>query len=105
MPENTAALPAFIQKTEKGWYLLLKVQPGAKKNELCGESDSCLRLRLTAPAVDNKANAALINFLSECLKIKKNEVALVTGEKSRKKKLFISADASPFFANLGITSV
>jgi uncharacterized protein (TIGR00251 family) len=90
----------FIQQTETGWYLSLKVQPGAKRNELCGESEGCLRLRLNAPAVDNKANIALLDFLTAILRIKKSQVLLVSGEKSRRKKLFISAEAKPFFTAL-----
>ncbi|MDR2825172.1 MAG: DUF167 domain-containing protein [Deltaproteobacteria bacterium] len=104
MPDETAVLqkqwPAFIKQTESGWYLSLKVQPGAKKNELCKESAGTLRLRLTAPAVDNKANTALIDFVAEILQIKKSRLKLVSGEKSRIKKLFIQAGAAPFFSVL-----
>jgi uncharacterized protein (TIGR00251 family) len=104
MPEESAsasgAWPVFIQPAEAGWYLRLKVQPGAKKNELCGESEGCLRLRLAAPAVDNKANTALLNFLTEILRVKKNRIRLVSGEKSRRKKIFIPADARPVFTAL-----
>jgi uncharacterized protein (TIGR00251 family) len=101
--QNTLAQtpwPDFIRQTENGWYLSLKVQPGAKKNELCGSSAGVLRLRLTAPAVDNKANTALIDFLAEILQIKKNRLKLVSGEKSRIKTLFIQAGDTPFFSVL-----
>ncbi|MDL2313923.1 DUF167 domain-containing protein [Desulfovibrio sp. OttesenSCG-928-C14] len=90
----------YIQSTEDGYYLLVKAQPGAKKSEICDESDGMLRIRLSAPAVDNKANAALVEFVAEKLKVRKNKIVLVSGEKSRKKRLFIPSDTSPDLAAL-----
>lgn len=52
-----------------------------------GVHDGCLVIRLSAPAVDGKANAALVAYLSKLLRIKKTEVLLVSGEKSRTKLL------------------
>lgn len=89
------SLPGFIQHGEHGWYILVKVQPGAKKSELCGESDGLLRIRLNAPAVENKANIALLEFLAEMLGIRKNKLALASGEKSRIKRVLILPDANP----------
>lgn len=90
-----AELPIFVVETESGWYILVKVQPGAKKSELCGISEDMLKIRLAAPAVDNKANQALVEFVAEKLQIRKNKISLTSGEKSRKKKLFISSQESP----------
>jgi uncharacterized protein (TIGR00251 family) len=63
----------------------LRVQPRASKSELVGEVEGVWRVRLTAPPVDGAANQACIEFLADCLGLKKNQVRLVSGEKSREK--------------------
>ncbi len=93
-PPDLSGVPCVITAAD-GWYVLVWVQPGAKKSELCGVSDSMLKIRLAAPAVDNKANQALLEFMAEKLQIRKNKVILAGGDKSRKKKLFIPAGVSP----------
>ncbi|OGC06682.1 hypothetical protein A2230_01430 [candidate division WOR-1 bacterium RIFOXYA2_FULL_36_21] len=65
--------------------LKLKIIPNAKRNELKGD-----KVYLTAPPVDGKANKALIEFLSEHFKIKKRQISIVRGEKSRNKVVAIS---------------
>lgn len=90
----------FIQETTQGWQLLVKVQPGAKKTELAGLSEGLLRVRLAAPAVDNKANAALLEFMADKLGIRKNKIRLAAGDKSRQKRLFVPSEAEPDFSIL-----
>lgn len=60
--------------------LTIKVIPKAKKNEIKGE-----RVYLKAPAVDGKANKALIEFLAEHYKVKKRQISILKGLKSRNK--------------------
>jgi uncharacterized protein len=62
----------------------VKVIPNAKKDRLV-EENGRLKVYLNAPAVDGKANKALIEFLAEHFGVKKSEVRLVRGEKSREK--------------------
>ena len=95
MPAHSVSSPPFIVRAEHGWYLLVKVLPGAKRNELCGCEAERLKIRLAAPAVDNKANEALLAFLAECLGIGKSGLVLVAGAKSRKKKLFLPSGCVP----------
>jgi len=64
--------------------LNVKVIPNAKQNKLV-EEPGRLKVYLTAPAVEGKANEALIEFLAEHFKIKKNKISIVRGEKSREK--------------------
>ena len=65
--------------------LSLHVQPGAKKTEFSGLHGEALKLRLAAPPVDGKANAALIAFLAKFCGVPKNAVSLLSGETSRQK--------------------
>jgi len=62
----------------------IKVISNTKQNKLV-EEPGRLKVYLTAPAVEGKANEALIEFLAEHFKIKKNKISIVRGEKSREK--------------------
>ncbi|WP_461209990.1 DUF167 domain-containing protein [Desulfocurvus sp. DL9XJH121] len=79
------------------WLLTVWVQPGARKSEVDGVHDGRLRIRLQAPAVENKANKALAAFVAELFKIRKNRVTLVQGEKSRAKTLRIESETTPLW--------
>lgn len=63
--------------------------PRASQNGLVGWQDDYLKIRLTAPPVDGAANAALIKFLAERLKIPARDIELVSGLAGRRKKLRI----------------
>ncbi|MFH1777757.1 MAG: DUF167 domain-containing protein [Candidatus Omnitrophota bacterium] len=70
-------------------YLEVKVIPNAKKSEVKKEN-KFYRIRTTFPAVDGKANKAVIVLLSEYFNVKKNEIKIIRGEKSRKKLVEIT---------------
>lgn len=86
------ALLHMIQITESKNGLLLKVkaQPGAPRNQIVGEYDGGLKIRLAAPPVDGRANAACLTFLAETLGLPKKAVELVKGETSTIKIFRIS---------------
>ncbi len=65
--------------------LTLHVQPGAKRSEVAGPHGGALKVRIAAPAVDNKANAALIEYLSETLGIPKSAITVRHGATGRRK--------------------
>ncbi|MFN8608858.1 MAG: DUF167 domain-containing protein [Vulcanimicrobiota bacterium] len=63
----------------------VRVIPNAHRNSLVGMQDGVLVVRLTAPPVDGKANSALLEFLAEQLNLRKQQVQLHSGQKSRHK--------------------
>jgi hypothetical protein len=65
--------------------LEIHCQPGAKRTEVAGIYGDALKFRIAAPAVDGKANAALIAFLAEAFGVPKRAVRLIRGETSRRK--------------------
>ena len=71
--------------------LTLHVHPGARKTEVAGEHGDCLKIRLAAPPVDGKANAALLAWLADCFAVGKRSVALLAGDKSRHKVVAIDS--------------
>jgi len=65
--------------------LTLHVQPNARKNAFAGPHGDALKVKVAAPAVDNKANAALIEFLSETLEVPRSSVLIRHGVTGRRK--------------------
>jgi uncharacterized protein (TIGR00251 family) len=64
-------------------------QPGARRTEVTGLHGDALRIRVAAPALEDRANAALIEFIAEKLGVPKRDVTLVGGARSREKRLEI----------------
>jgi uncharacterized protein len=72
--------------------LTLHVQPGTRKSAIAGLHGDALKVRIAAPATDNKANAALIEFLAAALGIPKSAVTIRQGATGRRKVVEISGD-------------
>ena len=72
--------------------LHLTIQPGASKNAHSFESNGEFKVRIAAPAVDGKANAALIEYLSDVLNLGRTKIVLLKGQTTRFKTLEILAD-------------
>ena len=70
--------------------LEIHAQPGAKSNEVTGVHGDCLRIRVASPAVEGKANTALIAFLAEAFDVPKRAVTLIRGETGRRKTVCIA---------------
>ena len=68
----------------------VRVQPRASKDEIAGEMEGALKVRLQAPAVEDRANEALVEFLARLLKRPKAAVRILSGERSRTKRVEIN---------------
>lgn len=77
--------PVWLKRHGDTLTLTLHIQPGAKKTEVAGEHGDALKIRLAAPPVDGKANAALLAFIAEKLGVAKSAVTLKSGQTSRRK--------------------
>lgn len=66
-----------------------RVVPNAKQNKIAGEHGTAIKIKLRAPALEGKANAALRSFLACELKISERSIVLERGHKSRKKMVRI----------------
>jgi len=69
--------------------LTLHIQPGAKKTEVVGLHGEALKIRLAAPPVDGKANAALIAFIAAKVGAGRTAISLISGDTSRAKRVGI----------------
>ncbi|MBI2315584.1 MAG: YggU family protein [Betaproteobacteria bacterium] len=78
-------MSAWLRKDAQGWLLAIHAQPGAKRSEVAGLHGDSLKIRIAAPAVEGKANAALVAFVAEALGVPKRAVTVLKGEASREK--------------------
>ncbi len=79
-----------IRDTPHGATFAIRVQPRASRNGIAGERGDALKLALTAPPVDGKANEACVEFLSKLLKVPRSSVTIAAGETSRNKVIRIA---------------
>ncbi|MGD0017539.1 MAG: DUF167 family protein [Verrucomicrobiia bacterium] len=82
---------SWFQTTADGVVLNIRVVPRASKTEVQGVLGDALKIRLQAPPVDGKANAALVKFLADKLGIAKSNVTLLSGETGRVKRVLIQS--------------
>ncbi len=67
----------------------VRVQPRASRDEIAGVMDGALKVRLRAPALEDRANAALCEYLAGLLKTPKSAVRILSGDRSRIKRIEI----------------
>jgi len=79
----------LITEHDDGITFLVRLQPRASRDEISGIVEGALKIRLTAPAVENRANEALREFLATLLKRPKSAVRILSGEHSRTKRVAI----------------
>lgn len=81
----------YLQTLPDGSLLLrLLVQPKASRNEIAGLHDNALKLRLTTPPIEGRANKAVIAFIAKLLHLPKSSVTIRSGLQNRNKELLIS---------------
>jgi|SRR5882724_68008 len=79
-----------IREREGMVAFAVRVQPRASRDEVAGEMDGALKVRLQAPAIEGRANEALIEYLARLLKRPKAAVRISSGERSRLKRVEIT---------------
>lgn len=83
-------MPYLTTDTDATVLLTVYVQPRASRNTLCGVHDGSLKISITTPPVDGKANSALTAYLAKTFKLPKRAVQLRSGQSSRRKLIAIS---------------
>jgi uncharacterized protein (TIGR00251 family) len=79
-----------IQESDQGVTFAVKVHPRAKKNGITGELGNAMKLSLTTPPVDGKANAACIEFFAKLLKVSRSSITIASGHASRIKVIRVA---------------
>jgi uncharacterized protein (TIGR00251 family) len=79
-----------INDTPQGATFAVKVHPRARKNAISGELGDALKLSLTSPPVDGRANEACIELLAKLLNVARSSVTIAAGETSRRKVIRVA---------------
>ena len=80
----------FVQDVADGCTVSVRVHPGARKNGVTGVHAGAVKIALTAPPVDGRANEALISFFADALRVPRARIAIVAGTSSRAKTIRIT---------------
>ena len=87
--------PRWFRREPQRLILSLHVQPGARASEVAGVHGDSLRIRVQAPAIEDRANQALLEFVAHRLGVAKRDVTLASGARSREKKLHVPPHCDP----------
>jgi uncharacterized protein len=79
-----------IKQSATGATFAVRVHPRAKKNAISGELGDALKLSLTSPPVEGRANEACIEFLANVLKVSRSSVTIAAGETNRNKVIRVT---------------
>ena len=79
-----------VTESSKGISFSIRIHPRARKNAITGVIGDALKLALTAPPVEGRANQAVIEFFAELFEIPRSSVTITSGETSRKKQVRIA---------------
>ncbi|MDB5313392.1 MAG: hypothetical protein JWO38_7594 [Gemmataceae bacterium] len=82
-------MPIAITPHAEGANLAVRAQPGARKNAVLGEHGGALKVAVTAPPEDGRANEAIGELLRNWLGMKRSQVELVGGQTNRNKQFLI----------------
>ena len=85
-------MPSWLTEYPRGIVLDIYVQPGARRTEPAGEFDGLPKVRLAAPPRDNAANDELVRYLARALDVPRSSVSIVSGQRSRRKRVSISGE-------------
>ena len=89
--ENSSSnIPKSIQEKENKIVLLVHAKPGSKKEGVCLIDDECIEIAVHAQAQNNKANFAIIEYLSDILNLSKNSIQFESGATNRDKQISVT---------------
>lgn len=79
-----------VEESARSVSFAVRVHPRAKKNAITGQVGDALKLSLTAPPVEGKANEACIDFFAKLLKVPRSSVSIASGQTSRRKVIRVT---------------
>jgi uncharacterized protein (TIGR00251 family) len=79
-----------IRDNDGGVTFCVRVHPRARKDAITGEIGGALKISLTAPPVDGKANEVCVEFLAKLLKVSRSSISIAAGQSSRNKVIRVA---------------
>ncbi|MBL8527294.1 MAG: DUF167 domain-containing protein [Burkholderiales bacterium] len=86
-----AAAPSWFRRSGEQFTLSLSIQPGARRTEVAGLLGATMKVRIAAPATHDRANAALIEFLSHAFDLPPSRIYIRAGRHARRKLVELDA--------------
>jgi hypothetical protein len=87
-------IQSFVQDVGDGCTVSVRVHPGARKNAVNGLHAGAVKISLTTPPVDGRANEALVAFFAELLRVPRARVSILSGAGSRTKMLRVTGKSA-----------
>ena len=88
--KSDSGLPKSIQQKDDKIVLIIHAKPGSKKEGICTIDDECIEVAVHAQAQNNKANFAIIEYLSDILHVSKSNVQFESGATNRDKQISVT---------------
>ncbi len=79
----------FLKNEKNGVSIALKIIPNSSQDKVIGYADDFLKIKITAPPNENKANKHVIEYLSDIFDVPKSKISFISGEKSKLKRLLL----------------
>lgn len=83
-------MPNYITDTTNGIIFNVKLVPNSSFSKIVDFTDEYVRIKISSPPIENRANKELIEFCSDLFKINKSKIKIISGEKSKIKKVLLS---------------
>lgn len=93
-------MPYLSSQSDGSLLLTIHVQPRAAQNQIAGLQGEALKLRLSAPPVDGKANRAVLAFLADLFSLPRSALRLKSGQQSRQKTVLVSGVSEAFIRDI-----
>ena len=81
----------YLTETKDGCVLVVKLVPNSSFSKIVDYTDDYIRIKISAPPIENKANKELIDFCSKTFSINKSKISIISGDKSKLKKILFCA--------------
>ena len=82
-------MPNYLLDTTEGIIFCVKLVPNSSFSKIVDYTDEYVRIKISAPPIENRANKELIEFCSDLFDVNKSKLSIVSGEKSKIKKVLI----------------
>ncbi len=79
----------FLYEASDGMIFCVKLVPNSSFNKILDYTQDYVRIKISSPPIENKANKELIEFLSDILDINKSKIKIISGDKSKLKKILL----------------
>lgn len=90
----SSSIPKAIVPTANGVRLIIRAKPGAKKANIVSIDDEAVGISINAPPREGAANQALVEYIAECVGVKRSKATLEAGNKSKSKVVDIETEQS-----------